>query len=392
MSFFIERAHSEPSARRFNLLPSVRVMQPFTRTTLAATFRSRLAVVASVLLTGCLATTGTAGASPAYTPRFAEPTTLTADGTHVWVLNGVGRTVTELDAATGATVRVIGGQQYHLVQPTAIVAGGGHVFVTDAATPRYRYGSKGAVTEIDASTGKLVRVLQGAPYNFLTPSVALSNGVRVWIANHIEGTVDVLGARSGKLISIIGGPKQVSLDEPSGLAIDASHIWITGIVEDARGEPAVLNELTKYGSKPLRRIPGSNRTFTSAQQVVSDGTHVWFSGGPQRNKWNLTEVSATTGNVIGHSTTPLANASVDGLVLNQHHVWVLYVSGASSQLQELNSPTGAIMRTKSGAVYGFDEPDGLASDGRHLWVSNYQANDVIEIDAQTGNLVRTVRN
>jgi hypothetical protein len=36
------------------------------------------------------------------------------------------------------------------------------------------------------------------------------------------------------------------------------------------------------------------------------------------------------------------------------------------------------MRTLSGGAYGFTDPDGIASDGTHLWVAN-GGNSVTEI-------------
>lgn len=349
-----------------------------------------LVALAAVLVFATVTTAAGAGASAKSSLTFPGPVALTTDGAHVWVLNGVDHTVTELDAASGDTVRVIGGSQYHFLQPATIVVGGGHVFVTNSETPKQRYSGVGAVTEIDAATGTLVRILQGAPYNFLTPYSAFSNGVRIWISNHMEGTVDVLGARSGKLITVVGGHKGPSLDEPSGIGVDASHVWITGIVEDARGEPAVLNELTKYQSKPVRRVPGSAETFDYATRVVSDGQHVWLAGGPARGDWNLTELSAVSGKMIGHAVAPFRNASNVGMVLNHGHLWVLYASDTASALQKLNPSTGTVLRTISGATYGFDQPDSLTSDARALWVSNYASNEIIEIDAKSGKLIRTV--
>ena len=68
-----------------------------------------------------------------------------ADG-HLWVANG--ESVTELNAGNGRLVQVISGAQYQFNGPAVIVAAGTHVFVVNA--------NGNSVTEIDSRTGALV--------------------------------------------------------------------------------------------------------------------------------------------------------------------------------------------------------------------------------------------
>jgi len=51
--------------------------------------------------------------------------------THVWAANGGGNSVTELDAATGALVRVITGTKYRFNGPYGISSDGTHVWVAN---------------------------------------------------------------------------------------------------------------------------------------------------------------------------------------------------------------------------------------------------------------------
>jgi len=44
--------------------------------------------------------------------RFNRPRAVASDGTHVWVANRTGNSVTELNAATSAVVKVIAGSSY----------------------------------------------------------------------------------------------------------------------------------------------------------------------------------------------------------------------------------------------------------------------------------------
>ncbi|MGH3249776.1 MAG: serine/threonine-protein kinase [Trebonia sp.] len=95
-----------------------------------------------------------------------------ADG-RLWVANG--KSVTELDAGTGKLIRVLSGEQYHFTgQPTIAVAGT-HVFVVN--------GLGNSVTEIDASTGALEYSLTAARYHLDNPVGMAVAGDRAWILN-----------------------------------------------------------------------------------------------------------------------------------------------------------------------------------------------------------------
>jgi DNA-binding beta-propeller fold protein YncE len=56
---------------------------------------------------------------------------VTSDGTHVWVANSSGNSVTELSASAGGLVRVIFGRRYGFDHPDAIAPGGTHVWVAN---------------------------------------------------------------------------------------------------------------------------------------------------------------------------------------------------------------------------------------------------------------------
>ena len=62
---------------------------------------------------------------------IAVPTGIYSDGTHVWVANSAGDSVTELSAATGALVQVIGGSSYGFDEPDAIASDGTDVWVAN---------------------------------------------------------------------------------------------------------------------------------------------------------------------------------------------------------------------------------------------------------------------
>lgn len=122
---------------------------------------------------------------------FERPASIAVSGSHVWVLNNPYRgslSVIEMNASDGSWVRTLSGPQYdfgrfvkHLAyRPEGIAAAGSRVWV---ANPLGGSGGHGSLTEINAQTGGLVRVLSGSPYHFYLPIAVAGAGPQVWIAS-----------------------------------------------------------------------------------------------------------------------------------------------------------------------------------------------------------------
>jgi hypothetical protein len=122
---------------------------------------------------------------------FERPAAIAVSGGHVWVLNDPyrgGLSVTEMNESDGSFVRRLAGPQYGFgayvsylqYRAQGIAAAGDRVWVVD---PAGGSDGHGAVTEIDATTGNLVRVLSGAPYNFYQPNAIAIAGSQVWVSN-----------------------------------------------------------------------------------------------------------------------------------------------------------------------------------------------------------------
>src|SRR3974390_950352 len=88
---------------------------------------------------------------------FYTPVGVSSDGTHVWVAEdsstGGVDAVVELNAATGALVRIIKGSSYGFSGTDSVSSDGTHVWVTNS--------SSFSVTELSAATGALVKVIKG---------------------------------------------------------------------------------------------------------------------------------------------------------------------------------------------------------------------------------------
>jgi hypothetical protein len=109
------------------------------------------------------------------------------------VLRAGGSSVTEVNASTGALVRVISGASYHFDWPDAVAAAGPDLFVASAPSS-----GGSSISAVDTSTGALARVLSSQyPYQFDGPAALVADGTELFVANPASSTYadDRIGGR-----------------------------------------------------------------------------------------------------------------------------------------------------------------------------------------------------
>ena len=121
-----------------------------------------------------------------------------SDGTHVWVLC-YDCAVTELLASNGALIRRIQIPGW-FDGCDSVTIGASHMWVTSGP-----WGN--AVAELSLATGALVRVIEGASYEFKGTCGATLFGGDIWVVNYSDNSVTELSATTGALVRVIRGSK-----------------------------------------------------------------------------------------------------------------------------------------------------------------------------------------
>jgi DNA-binding beta-propeller fold protein YncE len=172
------------------------------------------------------------------------------------VANAGSNSVTELNATTGALIRVISGERYQLNSgglSVAIAADGNRVWVPNA--------NGNSVTEINAATGALIRVITSLPnFSFaITPDAA-----GVWLVTNAgvkgvgdtgpDGSVAELRAASGQLIRNISGPPFQDSSPGGAITADGNRVWAAGTYFYSTG--GWVSELSAATGAMVRVISG----------------------------------------------------------------------------------------------------------------------------------------
>jgi serine/threonine protein kinase len=283
-------------------------------------------------------------AGPEY--GFHSPNSIAADSKHVWVLNGINDSVTELDARTGAWIRTLSAASYGFKatfnDTTGIVDDGVNVWV----------GNQNSVTEINGASGALVRTL------------------RIPASANIHGWYTALVRAGTRLWGVSPDTCRPYCDSATNTGFYASAI-----------------EFNASDGSYVRAVSRSN--IQAPVALASDGTHVWMAGSDVNGNGTagtVTELDASDGHQLWSTAATVyynpQAATYDSITYADGFLWV--ANGES--VTQLNASTGKQVRVLSGTQYQLNGPTVVAAAGNNVFVVNTNGDTVTEIDARTGAL------
>ena len=132
--------------------------------------------------------------------------------------------MTEINVSTGALVRVITGPQYQFSAVSAVALAGPDLFVSNGfGGPN----SEGSLIEINATTGALVRVLESSQYQ-LWGAVALTvAGSDLFVANASSvSEVDALTGAFVRTLSPWPQSSQLVKEWPNALTVVGDDLFV----------------------------------------------------------------------------------------------------------------------------------------------------------------------
>ena len=169
------------------------------------------------------------------------PGAFAVSGRHLFV--GDEDSVTEMDAMTGALTGVVTGSKYQFESPGAMAIAGPDLFVLSSGYIRGAPSSglpESWLTELDPSTGALVRVIAGDQYQFDSPDELAVSGHDLFVANFGQnnanpdeggpdpGSVTEIDTSTGALVNVIGGWRSVpwDIDRPGAMAVSGPDLFV----------------------------------------------------------------------------------------------------------------------------------------------------------------------
>jgi DNA-binding beta-propeller fold protein YncE len=331
--------------------------------------------------------------------EFSYPSAVAVDRNQVWVANA-NDSVTEIDAATGALVRVISARRYQFNAPAGIAAAGNRVWVISSGfngdgNPR------GSVTEIDAATGALVRVISARRYELNAPAGIAATANTVWVANGGIGggtgggySVTEINAATGALVRVIAA-RRYRLFEPAGIVATGGRVWVAS--------QACVTEIDAATGALVRVISARRYRLAGLAGIAAAGDAVWVASNPDgAGDHTVTEIDAATGALIRARSTAALPEFAFAMTADRYGAWVVANStGAKGggwpggMVALFDARTGALVRTLTQPIVADSNGGGgIAADGGHIWVTGSDFYDgagwLAEFSARSGALIRQI--
>jgi glutamine cyclotransferase len=140
-----------------------------------------------------------------------------------------------------------------------------------------------------------------------------------------------------------------------------------------------MKATSKHSARPQQaeivreygRFPG----VESVHGVTFDGRHVWFAKGD-----TIAELDPASGELVRE----LDVAAHAGTAFDGEHLWQL----AEDRIQKVDPKSGRVVATIPAPAHGRDS--GLTWAEGTLWVGEYRARKIHQIDSTTGAILRTI--
>jgi hypothetical protein len=350
----------------------------------------RAALVAA-LMAGVLLTAGPALAAPrpgspveaggTSGDDFNMPDAAAVHGSHLFIANEGGNSVTELNASTGAHISTIDGSQFQFNGPTALTVVGKDLFVAN--------GAGNSVTELTVGTRSLVRVISAASYGFSDPIALATNGSNLFVLNG-AGSVTELATATGQLGGIASG-SNFGFENPTAIVSAGSDLFVTN---------SAGNSVTEIDSDTMNLVTvlsSSTYDFDAPTGIAAHGSDVWVTN---ETGQSVTELSAATGEEMQVVTDNDDSLPAPGAIIyGDGFFFMASPPGSSPMVTQLvpSSPASTPwMMCNGNGPYTFSNPQALAVYGKNLWVVNEggaggpSGNSLTEMNASTGAFMQVV--
>jgi hypothetical protein len=336
-------------------------------------------------------------AAPASATTFDGPTAVVANKADVWAANIIGDSVTEFSATSGGLIRSIKGKAFKFQSPDAIALSGDDVWVANLGPDNAGGQGPGSVTEFATSTGKLVRVVAGAAFDFTEPVALATNGVDVWVAdqdNTGASSITEFAAATGKLVRVINAAAY-DFEQLQDVIVNKSDVWVSSYDTNS------VTEINAATGSLVRVLSGSTSKFDGPHGMAAQGHDLWITS-TYVGTGSVTEVDTSTGAWVNtySSSSPATGYEFGGptaIAIKKPDAWVFSPQGGSGEhgaLTGLKLSDGSAVAATSGTQYNFNEVPTtagvVATNGKYVWITEKLDNTVAEFSATTGAFLQMI--
>lgn len=292
--------------------------------------------------------------------RFSHPTAITSDGTNLYVADSNNCLIRKIDIATGTVTTLAGtvgvsgwsdgiGTSAKFYNPQGITNDGANLYVSDVYTIR----------KIEIATGK-VTTLAGSPGN--------------------PGSDD-------------GNGTTAKFNWPIGITTDGTNLYVTDSVNSTIRKIVISTGTVSTlagaaGSFGWANGTGAAARFSNPYGITTDGTNLYVTD--SGNNW-VRKIVIASGDVTtlagGFSwPTGITTDGVNLYVADTHNNMIRKIVISNGAITTLAGTYTQGSVDGSGVAANFGQPQGVTTDGTHLYVADTQNNTIRKIEISSGSV------
>lgn len=223
--------------------------------------------------------------------------------------------------------------------------------------------------------GAGIKVLQGSPYDFVSPGGIVGAEGYLWVANGNDDLVEV-NAKTGAFVRHVADEQGVPI---VSIAAAGGMVWTGQGGPDGPSKYQSIREWSASKGTLVRQLNSSADRLDDPLGIALSGLHLWVANAStSTSRWYVTELNVSNGSLVrtisSHLTAP------DAVALGDGDVWVQNVP--TDTLTVYSQATGAYLRTVS-LPYSKDAArpagGGMVVSGSALWVPMGQWLDVVSL-------------
>ena len=364
--------------------------------------------------------------------RLSNPYGITTDGVNLYVADAGNNKIRVVALSNGATSSLTGtantrgtqgfadgtGAAATFSQPLGVTAAGGKLYVADHDNNTIRSIAI-ATAEVTTLAGNANPAANGtgAVARFIAPRHLASDGTHLYVAdtgNHIIRKITIASeavstlAGSGAAGETDGTGAAAQFNAPQGITTDGSNVYVTDTLNNKIRQIAIATGVVTTlagGGGAARAADGTGpaASFASPNGITTDGVNLYVADwgnnkirkiviatGAVTSQTGAANVAAAAGSADGAGAAATFNGP-QGITTDGTHLYVadtlnrkirkiVIATGAVSSLTgAANATAGLGVADGSGTLATFAGPVAITTDGTHLYVVDTGNNKVRKI-------------
>lgn len=354
---------------------------------------------------------------------FHMPWGITTDGVHLYVIQTQSPKIRKIAIATGVVTTLAGdgsfgstdgpGASASFSYPRGITTDGTHLYVADLYNNKIRkiVIATGVVSTLAGSGSSGSANGVGAAASFHRPEDITVVGNHLYVADSYNNKIRKIEMATGIVTTFAGSDSYggedgtgvvASFRSPSGITTDGVHLYVAdsgnGKIRKIEVDTSVVTTIAGSNSQGNTDGIGASASFSYPQGITTDGAHFYVTSNDKIRKIEIATRVVTTlagSGQYGSADGTGAAASFDGpqgVTTDGTHLYV--ADTYNNKIRKIEIATGVVTTLAgngsdsdadgTGAAASFDSPRGITTDGTHLYVADSDNNKIRKIEMETG--------